>query len=159
MKTTIAYRVEIEDGVNRTQRNFEQEITKIVTNKRSWPINFVQNQNTYDIRIILSKPNTIKKICNFSGLSCTDRSTNIVYINNYRWINGSKASKHNMKDYRIYLILHELGHILTLGHSQPIKGEKVKVMVQQTISIGEAKKNCWPVQSEIDLVNKIWNSQ
>lgn len=155
---TLKYKVIIEDGINRSLKNFETEVKKILTDKRSWPINFVQDQYNYDFEINLSKPKTIKNICKFSGLSCADRSTNKVYINNYRWIKGSKASKHSIKDYRFYVILHECFHILGFGHSLPIKGEKVAISVQQTLSIGEAKKNHFPLQWEIDWVNKKWNN-
>ncbi len=157
MRATIKYRIQIEEGIKRTQKNFEDEVRSILTDKRSWPINFIQDQDNYDFVINLSKAKTITNICNFKGLSCSDSLKKQIYINNYRWINGSKPSKHNIKDYRRYAIQHEVFHQLGFGHSQPVKGEKVAISVQQTISIGEAKKNCWPLPWEIEWVNKKWN--
>ena len=53
-----------------------------------------------------------------------------------------------MKNYRIYLINHEVGHILGMEHDKPIKNRKVPVMVQQTLSIGLANPNPWPLLKE-----------
>ncbi len=157
MRATIRYRIQIENGIKRTQKNFENEVKKILTDKRSWPINFIQDQENYDFVINLSKATTVANICSFKGLSCADRSNNNVYINNYRWVNGSKPSKHNIKDYRCYCILHETAHLLLLDHQQPEAGKLCPVMTQQTLGIGKAKKNCWPTKEEIELVNSIWN--
>ena len=101
--------------------------------------------------IITIAPNRIiKKICNFTGLSCAD-STNpkrkIIYLNLERWLNGSKKSKLSLDNYRTYLIGHETGHILGKGHLKSKdfeSGTICPIMVQQTKGIGHLKPNCYP---------------
>ena len=154
----LKYKVNIEFGINRTLKNFENEIKDILTDKRGFPIIFVQDQFNYDFEINLSKPKTIQHTCNFKGLSCADMSNNKIYINNSRWINGSKASRLSLKNYRKYAIYHETGHILGLGHDKPIDNQLVPIMVQATLNIGKAKPNCYPLKREIEVINKMWNA-
>ena len=148
----LKYKVSIDQDIKRNLKNFKNIIDKILSNKKSWPHKFIQNDYNYDFQIILTPAKKIKKICDFKGLSCTDMYSNIIYINNYRWTKGSKPSKLSLNDYRIYLINHEVGHILGIGHTNPIKNQKVSVMVQQTLGIGDSKPNPWPTKADYKLL-------
>ena len=117
--------------------------------KKSWKVNFIPDDRHYDFEIILARAKNIRKYCGFGLLSCTDLNKKKIYINLSRWNHGSKASMLNLDDYRIYLINHEVGHILGLGHAKPIKGKKVPVMNQHTLGIGEGLPNMWPLKSEL----------
>jgi len=102
-----------------------------------------------DIIIKIVPAKTVEKICSFKGLSCADISNNTIYINVNRWKRGSKHSKLNLDNYRIYLVNHEIGHLLGRGHSECLKNNsKVPVMVQQTLGIGKCKPNPWPLSWE-----------
>lgn len=145
---TLRYKVVIHDNIKRSLKNFKKQIHDILTDKRSWKVKFIQDDINYDFQIILSPATKIGRICKFKGLSCTDMLTNIIYINNYRWTKGSKASKLSLKDYRIYLINHEVGHVLGFGHLEPIKGKKVPVMNQQTLGLKGGLPWMWPTKKE-----------
>ncbi len=146
---TLKYKVRIEKGINRNLKNFQTEIHNIISNKKSWKVNFIQNQINFDFEIILAKARNITKYCSFNGLSCVDIYYKKIYINNYRWVNGAKPSKLDIKNYRIYLILHEVGHILGMKHEEPPKKKILtKVMVQQTLNIGNGIPNPWPQKEE-----------
>ena len=83
--------------------------------------------------------------------------TNKIYINLNRWTKGSKASKLNLNNYRHYVINHEVGHILGFDHDKPKKNRLCPVMVQQTLSIGEAKPNPFPTRKEQkELITKFY---
>ena len=107
-----------------------------------------QNDNI-DFNIMFVSDSYIKRTCNFSGLSCADTKYNKIYINVDRWRKGSRLSKLSLDDYRVYVINHEVGHILGRQHVKPgNSGTKVPVMVQQTLGIGNCKPNPWPLHWE-----------
>ena len=144
---TLRYKVSI-DGIKRSHANFKKNVHKILSDKRSWPVKFVYDDDTYDFEIILTPARKIKATCHFEGLSCADPMNMVIYINNYRWTKGAKPSKLSLTNYRIYLINHEVGHLLGLGHAKPRKGYKVPVMNQHTLGIGGGKPWMWPLLSE-----------
>ena len=92
------------------------------------------------IRIVM--PKLAETICKFKNLSCAELGGRTIFLNAYRWFNGSKKSKLNLDGYRQYLVSHEIGHILGHGHRQcPCKGCKAPIMMQQTLGIGSCKPN------------------
>ena len=145
---TLRYKVSVDDDIKRSQKNFEKTVHSILSDKRSWKINFVLDSNNFDFEIILAPAKKVERICNFKGLSCADMYAQKIYINNYRWTKGAKLSQLSLKDYRIYLINHEVGHILGLGHAKPIKGRKVPVMNQATLGLKGGLPWMWPLASE-----------
>lgn len=157
----------IDDNVDYSIIQFTNIVKSILTVKRGWSklgynFVFVSNQlfnlikSKKKILIRLSKNETIAKECRFNineKLSCCDMAKKNVLINYYRWENGSNNNNEHhdsLKDYRIYVINHEVGHALGRGHTKcnPKKCDKVPVMMQQTLSIGKCKKNVWPLDYE-----------
>ena len=145
---TLRYKVSVEPGINKSLKHFAKKVSEILNNKKSWKLKFVQDNNDYHFEIILARPSLIKTTCGFGKLSCADMVTNKIYINLNRWIKGSKFSKLNLEGYRNYVINHEVGHILGFDHDKPIKNRLCPVMVQQTLSIGDAKPNPYPTRKE-----------
>lgn len=154
---TLRYKVSIESDIKRNLNNFKRDVHNILSNKKSWKINFIQVDSKFDFQIILASANNVKKYCHFEGLSCADVINNKVYINNYRWKKGAKPSQLSLKNYRIYLINHEVGHILGLEHATPVKNRRVPVMNQHTLGIGSGKPYMWPLNSEQLKLKKLLN--
>jgi len=153
----LRYKISIESNIKRNLKNFKKEVDNILSHPKSWKVNFSQNNTNYDFEIILTSAKNVKKYCKFSGLSCADPNSKKIWINNSRWINGAKASKLSLKNYRIYLINHEIGHILGFSHTKPIKNKKTEVMVQQTLGIGNGIPNPWPLRKEQNQLKKLLN--
>jgi len=81
----------------------------------------------------------------------------IIYINSNRWSRGSKKSKLSLKEYREYLINHEVFHALGGGHNLCTKKDKVCPISHQYtkgIPVG-VKKTSWPLKWEHEQLNKL----
>jgi hypothetical protein len=105
---------------------------------------FFEPTNTReDVHIRLSSPTTIAKICGLPGnLSCAELGGHNMYLNADRWFHGAAPSKLPLKQYRQYMVSHEIGHILGHEHKPcPCKGCKAPIMLQQTKGIGECAPN------------------
>lgn len=152
---TLRYKVSIDNSIKRNLKNFQNQVHKILTNPKSWKVNFIQDDKNYDFEIILTPAKKVVDICHFEGLSCADMIENKVYINNYRWTKGAKPSQLNLRDYRIYLINHEVGHILGLMHATPKKGRKAPVMNQHTLGLKGGLPWMWPLPSEQKILKKL----
>lgn len=151
------YLVAIEDGINYPINLFKKYIKSILSDSRSWCVNFIEDKINPDFCIILSKRETIINICNLVDLSCADFMKNIIYINYNNWINGSKLSKLTLDDYRTYVINHEVGHILGIHtHFNPRKGCKTPVMNQSTNGIGKGLPNQWPTLREQKIIHSLY---
>jgi hypothetical protein len=68
-----------------------------------------------------------------------------VMINLRRWLEGAPASELSIRDYRTYVVNHEVGHALGYDHVDcPGPGAVAPVMVQQTLGLGGCLPNPWP---------------
>lgn len=165
-KYQIIINTVIDADVNYSLKEFLRKIKNILFDKRGWrklgynftfvsPTYFdiIQDKTVYKLTIRLSSNDTIENQCGFHEiqLSCFDPtvSPNEILINYDRWKNGSKPSKLDLENYRIYVINHEVGHALGRLHAEcPCVGCKVPVMKQQTISIDDCSPNPWPLDYE-----------
>lgn len=151
----LKYKIGFADGLKLQKGRVIKKIRETLNDKRGWRrmgYTFQENETdnfNFDFVIYFTTNNYIEKVCNFTGLSCADTSSNIIYINTENWRRGSKLSGLNKDDYRTYIINHEVGHLLGRDHSTCGKGgTRVPVMVQQTLGIGNCKPNPWPLHWE-----------
>ena len=93
----------------------------------------------------------------FDGMSVCDCGHNMVHINADRWRGGAKPTTTDnvrhmpLAAYRQYVILHEVGHILS--QCSPTHHQKkcapcgrAPIMMQQTNGVGNCQWNPWPVE-------------
>lgn len=103
------------------------------------------------IHIRIATDRTISRTCHFTGLSCAMMGDDVVLINQDRWLRASAASGLSLDEYRTYVILHEVGHLLGRAHHACAADDARKpcpVMYQQTISKGCCAPNPWPLAWE-----------
>lgn len=99
--------------------------------------------NTFWIRLVSAK--VVEKVCGLPHLSCADLTTNCIYLNDHNWVYSTEASGMQPEFYRIYQILHEVGHLLNRHHPERWRDDPnkpCKVMSQQTIKPN--KQLCYP---------------
>ena len=97
----------------------------------------------------------------FDGMSVCDCGHHMVYINADRWRGGAKPTTTDsvrhmpLASYRQYVILHEVGHILS--QCSPTHHKKAcapcgraPVMMQQTNGVGACRWNPWPLRGVDD---------
>ncbi len=147
----FSYSIEVPKNLGLYLKPIVSKFIRTLTDPRSWKgykFEYSESFSKNHIRIIFTTNDYIKKTCGFTGLSCADVTNKIVYINENNWRNPPKASGLSLQEYRTYLILHEIGHVL--GKKHPIKcdkvGSKMNVMTQQTLGkcTKVNTKNVWP---------------
>lgn len=151
----LKYNINFANGLRVQRQRIIRKVEETLTDKRGWRrmgYQFVLVEDTtepvnFTIRFVSNS--YIERICNFTGLSCADTNTKMIYMNIENWRNGRRLSGLDKEDYRTYMINHEVGHILGRGHSQcGNPGTRVPVMVQQTLGIYKCKPNPWPLSWE-----------
>jgi len=151
---TLAYRVEVEDGLPMDGNEFAQAVHATLTDDRGWQqlhdVAFERTTDDAELRVILASPATTDELClpldTGGELSC--RVGDQVVLNAERWVEGVPHFDGRLGMYRQYLVNHEVGHALGHDHVEcPEPGEPAPVMMQQTKSIGDCEPNAWPTVS------------
>lgn len=123
-------------------------VSLILKHPKSWAVDFkfTENPEQAELKIYLTSNEFIRNHCGFkTGLSCAMPGEGVAFINSYRWHNGSKHSGMYLKDYRTYVVNHEVGHLLGLKHGTPVKDEPCPVMHQQTLGLQGSLPNPYPL--------------
>lgn len=146
------YTVEVEREVPVGRGAAAGIVDQVLTDPRGWTASGTHALGRVsemgDIRVLLATPETTDTLCapleTAGRYSC--RNGDLVVLNAWRWLNGAPAYADDLRNYRRYLISHEVGHALGNGHVEcPGPGQLAPVMMQQTKGIGTCTPNPWPM--------------
>ena len=128
-------------------------ITSILNDTRGWvkvtekEFQLVEGTEK-EFEFIFASPEKTDELCyplETNGIySC--RNEDQIIINFFRWVNGAFDFGSDLETYRLYLINHEVGHILGWGHvGCPKEGALAPVMMQQSKSTMGCRPYGWPI--------------
>ncbi len=126
-------------------------ITRSIGRHAGYEFRHVEEE--HDISIVLGEPKTVDSLCapmpTGGVLSCAAyRRAN---LNAWRWRNGARTwDEEGIRGYRSYLINHEVGHLLGMGHLKcPKPGSPAPVMLPQTKYLRRCLPNGHPTETEV----------
>ena len=123
----------------------QQFIRETLNDPRSWKYHYIEDPNEPDVVFKMWADQTIRDYFSdtFGGLSvCIMNSTpKVIVLNRRNWEQVPKLFKGTLKEYRQYLVMHEVGHAHGKGHEVGIVGKPCPVMYQQTKGAG-GKNDC-----------------
>jgi hypothetical protein len=151
------FAIDVEHGVGVAPRSFADAVQGILLDPRGWTgaggrlaLQRVDSGDV-DIRVTLARPRTVDRLCfplHTAGFAdCFNRGRAVINVD--RWTEGSVSYAGDLRDYRDYLINHEVGHGLGHGHKYcPGRGRRSFVMMQQTGTTFGCRRQPWPRVSE-----------
>ena len=143
----VRFTVEAEGGLDVDTEEFARIVESVLHGSRGWEgvdgVRFVNLSaadiaagQSADVRVTLASPTTTNAVCapQLTGIQKVSCSTgHRAVINLFRWMSGSVTYGTDLASYRVYVINHEVGHLLGHGHEGcPKRGSRAPVMVQQT---------------------------
>jgi hypothetical protein len=148
----LRFSVEIEGGLHVDPAAVAARVTAILSDPRSWRVAVRRvSSGAVDFRVILARPTTTDRLCAplaTNGLFSCAQSDRAV-LNAARWLGGAKPYRRALRRYRVYMVNHEVGHMLGHGHGGCSgTGLPAPVMMQQTKGLGGCRPNPWPLAWE-----------
>jgi hypothetical protein len=149
--------VEVEDGIDVDGAGFAAAVESTLGDPRSWGnegrMSFQRvgadeaAAGQFELKVSLVSPGHMETYCPGVGTggytSC--RYADRAVINLARWATAVPDYEGDIATYRLYVINHEVGHVLGNGHEPcPGTGQIAPVMQQQTLGLEGCVKNAWP---------------
>ncbi|WP_046468081.1 DUF3152 domain-containing protein [Allosalinactinospora lopnorensis] len=149
---TMRYLVEVEEDLPGEAEDFAAAVEVILGDERGWigdgdrSFQRVDSQDEADFRITLAAPDTVDALCaplrTDGRVSCSNGDRAV--INQNRWVSGVDHFDGDLETYRIYVVNHEVGHVLGHGHVDcDTDGGPAPVMQQQTFGLKGCEPNGW----------------
>ena len=153
VENKINFSLKIESTIQLKVDCIGKLITPILNDSRGWikvtekEFQLVDNVES-DFEFIFASPEKTDELCyplETNGIySC--RNEQQIIINFFRWVNGAIDFGSDLETYRLYLINHEVGHILEWAHvGCPKEGALAPVMMQQSKSTMGCEPYGWPI--------------
>lgn len=155
--TVRRYKVQVEKGIDLSERQAAVEIETILAHPRGWTSDGrhsfqLVGSGPSDFDVKIATPGTVDRICGAAGLltrgevNCTVGRT--VVVNLKRWVLGSEQFDGPVSEYRALIINHEVGHRIGRGHvTCGGKGKPAPAMMQQIKGLQGCHANAWPYAS------------
>ena len=155
----VTYTVSSQGAVQSDLGHFAAVAQEALTDHRGWSLGgalgFREVASGSDFDLILASPRVVGDAAPGCSSTWSCRVGRNVYINDERWRLGTDSWPHGIDLYQRYVILHEVGHWLGLGHTDcPVPGRTAWVMQQQSISLQGCRANVWPVIAEREEVGR-----
>jgi hypothetical protein len=149
----LHFAVAVEGGLPISPQRFARTVASVLDHPRGWRARgyaFARAGGAADVEIVLASPATTDRLCaplaTLGRYSCAQEGR--VVLNFRRWRTGTSAYA-SLRRYRMYMINHELGHLLGRGHAYcPAAGADAPVMAQQTKGVAPCRANPWPLPWE-----------
>jgi Protein of unknown function (DUF3152) len=144
----------VEGGLPVSIRGFARKVRAVLHDPRGWrgagyAFRLVADEQA-DVEVVLASAGLTDRLCaplqTLSLYSCAQG--NRAVLNFARWHGGAPAYR-SLARYRIYMINHEVGHVLGRAHAYcSTPGARAPVMVQQTKGVAPCRPNPWPLSGE-----------
>ena len=106
------------------------------------------------LTVVLARAAHVPGFASFCSPSYSCQAGRYVVINAARWARGSPHFPGTLAAYRGYLVDHETGHWLGLGHAYCARrGALAPVMQQQSKGMQGCRPNSWPLPREVRAVS------
>ncbi|MEO7979523.1 MAG: DUF3152 domain-containing protein [Sporichthyaceae bacterium] len=107
-----------------------------------------------DFAVVLARAAYLPRFSRVCSTSYSCQTGRYVVVNASRWAHGSPYFTGTLETYRRYLVDHETGHWLGLGHAScPRPGAPAPVMQQQSKGMQGCRPNSWPLPREVRAVS------
>lgn len=149
---TITYEVQTRGAVQGDVDTFRRIAQATFNDRRGWSLGgslrFQEVSSGGSFTLWLAEPAALPGFSSVCSPEYSCRVGRDVVINDERWRLGTSTWP-DVREYRAYVLNHELGHWLGLGHTDCTgPGALAPVMQQQSISLGGCRTNTWPIESE-----------
>ncbi|MCZ2818423.1 DUF3152 domain-containing protein, partial [Modestobacter sp. VKM Ac-2984] len=153
VERTVTYTVSARGAVAGDLGQFSAVAAETLADYRGWSLGgtlaFEQVPSGADFDLVLASPAVVGNAAPGCSSTWSCRVGRTVYINDERWRLGTSSWTLGLPLYQQYVILHEVGHWLGLGHRDcPSGGQTAPVMQQQSISLQGCLANVWPLIAE-----------
>jgi len=156
---TVTYTVSSQGSVSGDLNGFAAVAAQTFADPRGWSLGgtlgFQRVSSGSDFSLILASPSVIAAASPSCSAEWSCRVGRNVYINDVRWRTATTSWPHGLALYQQYVILHEVGHWLGLGHSNCAgAGRAAPVMQQQSKDLQGCRANVWPLIAEREQVGR-----
>jgi len=151
------YSVVVRGDVQADVATFRQHVAATFADPRGWARahhRFREVPYGGAFTVVLARAAYLPSFAWFCSTTYSCQASRYVVINAARWARGSRFFSGSLDTYRRYVVDHETGHWLGLGHARcPRHGALAPVMQQQSKGMQGCRPNSWPLPREVRAVS------
>ena len=149
---TVTYEVRVRGQVGADPAAFARIAARTFADRRGWgmggSLRFSQVASGGQFTLWLAAPTALPGFSSICSAQYSCRVGRHVVINDERWRTGTPTWP-TVREYQHYVLNHELGHWMGLGHAPcPSPGAAAPVMLQQSKTLAGCRSSTWPTPGE-----------